>query len=69
MPKSVAQLVADAPLHFASHKAAVVRDALVSALIALVDMAAQRRRPAALDRGHDAVLRRGQVMPLTITAR
>jgi hypothetical protein len=38
----------------------------MSALIALVDVATQRRRAAALNRGHDAVLRRGQVMPLTI---
>ena len=46
--------------------AAVVGDALVAALIALLDMAAQRRRAAALDRGHDAALRRGQgrVVPL-----
>src|SRR3954453_13213455 len=46
--------------------AAVVRDALMPALIALVDVATQRRRAAALDRGHDAALRGGQVMPLTI---
>ena len=48
--------------------AAVVRDALMPALIALVDMAARRRRAAALDRGHDAALRRrqGRVVPLTI---
>ncbi len=69
--KSVAQLVADAPLQFASHKAAVVRDALMPALIALVDVATQRRRAAALDRGHDAALRGGQgrVVPLAMAAR
>ena len=38
----------------------------MSALIALVDVATQRRRAAALDRGHDAALHPGQVMLLTI---
>ena len=36
------------------------------ALIALVDVAAKRRRAAALHRGHDAALHPGHVMPLTI---
>lgn len=46
--------------------ATVVRDALVPAGVALLDMAAERRRPATLDRRHDATLRRGQRVPLTI---
>ena len=39
--------------------AAVEGDALVAAGVALLDMAAERRRAAALDGAHDAALRRG----------
>jgi hypothetical protein len=38
--------------------ARVVRDALVAAGIALLDMAAERRRATLLDRRHHATLRR-----------
>jgi hypothetical protein len=37
--------------------ARVVPDALVTAGLALLDMATERGRPTALDRGHDTTLR------------
>ena len=45
-----------------------IRDALVTALIALLDMTAKRGGAAEFDRGHDATLRCAQlrVMPRTI---
>jgi hypothetical protein len=43
-----------------AHKAAVVRDALVATLIALLNVTTKRSGSAKLDRGHDATLRPGQ---------
>src|SRR5664280_373921 len=40
--------------------ATAIRDALMTALIALLDVTAKRGGPAELDRGHDAPLRRAQ---------
>ena len=46
----------DSPLPIAPHKAGIVGDAQVGALLAAFDMTAQRRRSAALDRRHDLEL-------------
>ena len=47
-----------------------VTDALVAALIALFDLSPESRRPAHLDGGHDAALRRGhrRAMLLSISS-
>jgi hypothetical protein len=50
-------LICNSPLDRTSHKARVVGDALVSAGVALFDMAAEGRGAAQLDRAHRAPLR------------
>src|SRR6266849_8402368 len=46
---------------------AVVRDALMTAGVALLDMAAERCRSTDLDRGHDTALCRGQRITMLLT--
>ena len=50
-----------------AHKAAVIRDALVITVIALLYVTTKRCSSAKLDRGHDAMLRGGQRSAITLT--
>jgi hypothetical protein len=47
--------------------AAIVRNALVATLIALLNVTTERRGSAELDRAHDAMLRRGQQSAMMLT--
>ena len=50
------------PITKSAHKAGVVGDARMRAGLATLDMAAERRRAADLDRRHDAALREAQMV-------
>ena len=49
------------PITKFAHKAAVIGDPLMAAVLACLDMTAQSRRAAMLDRGHDLELLKAQV--------
>ena len=57
MPMPARQL----PITGSAHKARVVGDPEIAAVVAAIDMAAESRRPAVLDRRHDLELLQAQV--------
>ena len=58
---------AQLPITEFAHKAAVIRDALVVTVIALLYVTAKRGSSALFDRGHDATLRGGRRRAITST--
>ena len=62
-----ALLPSDSPLEKTPHKTGVISVALVAAVVALLEMAAENSGPAGLDRGQDAALRRGERSAVLLT--
>ena len=62
-----ALLPSDSPLEKTPHKAGVISVALMTAVVTLLQMAAENSSPADLDRGHGAALRRGERSAVFLT--
>src|ERR1700735_3841648 len=59
--RKMLMLVSQLPITGSAHKAAVIGDPLMAAVLAGLDMTAQSRRAAMLDRRHDLELLKAQV--------
>ena len=57
------------PITESAHKAGIVGDADLAAILAPLDMTAERRRSACLDRGHDLALIEGEPVALRSAKR
>ena len=65
--RKMRQQACQLPITGFAHKAAVIRDALVVTVIALLYVTTKRCSSAKFDRGHDAMLRGGQRSAITLT--